>query len=65
LLPSYYAVNIGHIPLSSSSVCFSPGLCVQRPIPLNDPDLNEMLRQAEKMQKEAGELQKQNPTSLM
>jgi hypothetical protein len=31
--------------------------------PLNDPDLKEMLRQAEKMQKEAGELQKQNPPS--
>jgi hypothetical protein len=31
--------------------------------PLNDPDLKEMLKEAEKMQKEAGELQKQNPTS--
>jgi hypothetical protein len=31
--------------------------------PLNDPDLKEMLKEAEKMRKEAGELQKQNPTS--
>jgi hypothetical protein len=31
--------------------------------PLNDPDLKEMLKEAEKIQKEAGELQKQNPTS--
>src|SRR5207245_7074380 len=30
---------------------------------LNDPDLKEMLKEAEKMQKEAGELQKQNPTA--
>jgi tRNA U34 5-methylaminomethyl-2-thiouridine-forming methyltransferase MnmC len=31
--------------------------------PLNDPDLKQMLKEAEKIQKEAGELQKQNPTS--
>jgi hypothetical protein len=31
--------------------------------PLNDPDLKEMLKEADKMQKEAGELQKHNPTS--
>ena len=31
--------------------------------PLNDPDLKEALKEAEKLQKEAGELQKQNPTS--
>src|SRR6266481_6701563 len=31
--------------------------------PLNDPDLKEMLKQAQEMQKEAKELQKQNPTS--
>ncbi|MGH7984303.1 MAG: hypothetical protein ACREFF_14350 [Candidatus Udaeobacter sp.] len=31
--------------------------------PLNDPDLKEMLKEAEKMQKESGEFQKQNPTS--
>ena len=31
--------------------------------PLNDPDLKEMLKEAEKIQKEASELQKQNPTS--
>ena len=31
--------------------------------PLNDPDLKEMLKQAQDMQKEAKELQKQNPTS--
>ena len=31
--------------------------------PLNDPDLKEMLKQAQEMQNEANELQKQNPTS--
>jgi hypothetical protein len=31
--------------------------------PLNDPDLKEMLKQAQEMQKEAKEFQKQNPTS--
>ncbi len=31
--------------------------------PLNDPDMKEMLKQAQEMQKEAKELQKQNPTS--
>ena len=31
--------------------------------PLNDPDLKEMLKEAQDMQKNAEELQKQNPTS--
>ena len=31
--------------------------------PLNDPDLKDMLKQAQEMQKEANKLQKQNPTS--
>jgi hypothetical protein len=31
--------------------------------PLNDPDLKEMLKEAQEMQKQAKELQKQNPTS--
>ena len=31
--------------------------------PLNDPDLKEALKEAEKLRKEAGQLQKQNPTS--
>jgi hypothetical protein len=31
--------------------------------PTSDPDLKEMLKQAEELQKEAKELQKQNPTS--
>jgi len=31
--------------------------------PLNDPDLKDLLKQAQEMQKEAKELQKQNPTS--
>jgi hypothetical protein len=31
--------------------------------PLNDPDLKEMLKEAQKMQKQANELQKQNPTT--
>jgi len=30
--------------------------------PLNDPDLQEMLKQAQEMQKKAAEIQKQNPT---
>ncbi len=30
---------------------------------LNDPDLKEMLKEAQEMQKEAKKLQKQNPTS--
>src|SRR6266540_984927 len=30
---------------------------------LNDPDLKEMLKEAQEMQKEAKDLQKQNPTS--
>jgi hypothetical protein len=32
--------------------------------PLNDPDLKEMLKEAQEMQKQATEHQKQNPTSL-
>jgi hypothetical protein len=31
--------------------------------PLNDPDLKEMLKQAQEMQKQANELQRPNPTS--
>jgi hypothetical protein len=31
--------------------------------PLNDPDLKEMLKQAQEMQKQAAEIHKQNPTS--
>jgi hypothetical protein len=31
--------------------------------PLNDPDLNALLKEAQEMQKKANELQKQNPTS--
>jgi len=31
--------------------------------PLNDPDLKEMLKEAQEMQKQAKELQKQNPTA--
>src|SRR4030095_9445590 len=31
--------------------------------PLNDPDLKQMLKEAQEMQKQANELQKQNPTS--
>jgi hypothetical protein len=31
--------------------------------PLNDPDLKEMLKEAQEMQKQSNELQKQNPTS--
>ena len=31
--------------------------------PLNDPDLKEMLKQAQEMQKQSKEFQKQNPTS--
>jgi hypothetical protein len=41
---------------------FAPHLRAQDN-PLNDPDLKDMLKQAQEMQKEAKELQKQNPTS--
>jgi hypothetical protein len=45
-----------------SSLLFAPFLCAQDN-PLNDPDLKEMLKEAQEMQKEANKLQKQNPTS--
>jgi hypothetical protein len=45
-----------------SCLLSAPLLCAQNN-PLNDPDLKDMLKQAEEMQKEANELQKQNPTS--
>jgi len=45
-----------------SSVLFAPFLFAQDN-PLNDPDLKEMLKEAQEMQKEANKLQKQNPTS--
>jgi hypothetical protein len=45
-----------------SSLLFAPFLCAQDN-PLNDPDLKEMLKEAQEMQKEAKELQKQNPAS--
>ncbi len=43
-----------------SCLLFAPLLCAQDN-PLNDPDLKEMLKEAQKMQKEAKELQ--NPGS--
>jgi hypothetical protein len=45
-----------------SSLLFAPLLRAQDN-PLNDPDLKEMLKQAQEMQQEAKELQKQNPAS--
>jgi hypothetical protein len=45
-----------------SCLLFAPHLGAQDN-PLNDPDLKDMLKQAQEMQKEAKELQKQNPTS--
>jgi len=39
----------------------APLLCAQEN-PLNDPDLKEMLKEAQEMQKEAKQLQKDNPT---
>jgi gas vesicle protein len=44
-----------------SCLLFAPHLGAQDN-PLNDPDLKDMLKQAQEMQKEAKELQKQNPT---
>ncbi len=38
-------------------------LRAQEDNPLNDPDLKDLLKQAQEMQKEAKELQKQNPMS--
>src|SRR5919197_1424300 len=46
----------------SSCLLFAPVLYAQDN-PLNDPDLKEMLKEAQGMQKQAKELQKQNPTS--
>src|SRR5882724_10379256 len=45
-----------------SCLLFAPLLCAQDN-PLSDPDLKEMLKEAQEMQKEAKELQKQNPTA--
>jgi len=45
-----------------SCLLFTPHLRAQDN-PLNDPDLKDMLKEAQEMQKEAKELQKQNPTS--
>jgi hypothetical protein len=45
-----------------SCLLFAPLLRAQDN-PLNDPDVKEMLKEAQDMQKEAKELQKQNPTS--
>jgi hypothetical protein len=45
-----------------SCLLFAPHLRAQDN-PLNDPDLKNMLKQAQEMQNEAKELQKQNPTS--
>jgi len=45
-----------------SCLLFAPLLCGQDN-PLNDPDLKEMLKEAQEMQKEAKKLQTQNPTS--
>jgi hypothetical protein len=48
--------------LAISCLLFAPLLRAQEN-PLNDPDLKEMLREAQEMQKEAKERQKQNPKS--
>ena len=48
--------------LAISCLVFAPILRAQEN-PLNDPDLKEVLKEAQEMQKEAKELQKQNPTS--
>jgi hypothetical protein len=45
-----------------SSLLFAALLCAQDN-PLSDPDLKEMLKEAQEMQKEAKKLQTQNPTS--
>ena len=45
-----------------SCLLFAPLLPAQEN-PLNDPDLTEMLKEAQEMQKESKGLQKQNPTS--
>jgi hypothetical protein len=44
-----------------SSLLFAPFLCAQEENPLNDPDLKEMLKEAQEMQKEAKKLQ--NPAA--
>ena len=48
--------------LAISCLLFVPLLRAQQN-PLNDPDLKEMLKEAQEMQNESKELQKQNPTT--
>jgi len=48
--------------LAISCLLFAPLLRAQEN-PLNDPDLKEMLKEAQEMQKEAKAIQKQNPAS--
>src|SRR6266480_732633 len=48
--------------LFMSCLLFAPFLRAQDN-PLNDPDLKEMLKEAQEMQKQAKDLQKQNPAS--
>jgi Mg-chelatase subunit ChlI len=48
--------------LAICCLLFAPLLRAQEN-PLNDPDLKEMLKEAQEMQKESKELQKQNPTT--
>ena len=52
-----------YIILLAICLLLTPLLRAQDNNPLNDPDMKEMLKQAQEMQKEAKELQKQNPTS--
>ena len=51
-----------YIILLAICLLLTPLLRAQDDNPLNDPDMKEMLKQAQEMQKEAKELQKQNPT---
>jgi F0F1-type ATP synthase membrane subunit b/b' len=48
--------------LVTSCLVFGPLLRAQDN-PLNDPDLKDLLKEAQEMQKQAKELQKQNPAS--
>ena len=61
-LSSYVCIFLTASLISSICLLLAPLLSAEDN-PLNDPDLTQMLKEAQAMQKEAKELQKQNPTT--
>ena len=55
--------KLAPLPFSLSSAFFLPRFFAHKDNPSKDPDLTEMLKEAQEMQKQANELQKQNPAS--